>query len=656
MLSVLHAIQQPGLTRVHLDQLASLARATPAAMAGYAVNVVIAVIAFHGLVPGAELAAWAAMSLAICSFVGIRSIRRGFLKRQSPAPGPESPLRDAKCALLFGLLLGLPWAIMASRWAGVLHGDSELILMALAVGMAASGSILLAPIPAVAVIYATTILLPLALKCIFVLGHQYVVLGALALSFLVFLYGLIATTGRLFLERLEAVARLEETIAALSEAREKTERVAMTDGLTGIANRRAFMARLNALNSRSSATMAYSIFYIDLDRFKSVNDALGHGVGDALLKAVAVRIGNLVRQEDLVARLGGDEFVIVAQNICERAFASSLAERLVMSLSEPYSLEGQKVQIGACVGVALASESGVGGEQLLKQADLAMFAAKGAGRGMYCIFEADMQRSAEEHRVLELGLRAALLNDGFELYYQPIRNLETNMITSFECQVRWRHPLRGLLTPAQFLATAIDIGIAEDIGNWVIMEACRQAAQWPSDVPVGINMSSLRVGFGNIAASVEKALKATGFPAPRLELEIEVTEASLMHADHETIESLRRLKDIGVSIALDDFGTGYSSLGYLVKFPFNRIKIDRLFVSQLGHSAQSELIVRSIAELANRLNCTVVAEGIETDEQRQHLLALNVSHGQGALLGAPLSAVETASLLASEATALARSA
>lgn len=656
MFSVLNAIRRAGLTRAHRDQLASLARATPAAMVAYAVNIVIAVIAFHGLVPGVELAAWAILSLALCSFVGIRSVSRGRRKRQSPALGSGSPQRDARRALLFGLLLGLPWAILASRWAGVLHGDSELILMALAVGMAASGSILLAPIPAVAIIYATTVLLPPALKCIFVLGHQYLGLGALALSFLAFLYGLIATTGRLFLERLEAVARLKETIAALSEAREETERVAMTDGLTGIANRRAFMARLNALNSGSSAANSYSVFYIDLDRFKSVNDALGHGIGDALLNAVAVRIGNLVRHGDLVARLGGDEFAIVAQNISERAFASSLAERLVLSLSEPYNLEGQKVQIGACVGVALACETGVGGELLLKQADLAMFAAKAAGRGMYSIFEADMQRSAEEHRILELGLRSALVNDGFELYYQPIRDLETNAITSFECQVRWRHPLRGLLTPAQFLAIAVDIGIAEDIGNWVIMEACRQAAQWPSDVPVGINMSSMRVSVGNIAESVEKALKAAGIPASRLELEIEVTETSLMHADLEAIESLRRLKDIGVSIALDDFGTGYSSLGYLVKFPFNRIKIDRLFVSQLGHSAQSELIVRSIAELAHRLNCTVVAEGIETDEQRRRVLDLDVPLGQGVLLGAPLSAAETASLLLSEAPALAQSA
>ncbi len=651
MLRVLNAVRREDLTRVHRDQLASLARATPTAMAGYAINVLIAVVAFRGLIPGVELAAWAVASLAICSFIGLRSVTRSLRTRQSEASKPGSPLRDGRWALLIALASALPWAILATRWVGAVHGDSELILMALTVGMAASGSVLLAPIPAAAVLYATAILLPPALKCIlFVPGHQYLGLGALALSFLVFLYGLIVTTGRLFMERLEAITRLQDTIAALSEAREETERVAMTDGLTGIANRRAFMARLNALNNRAGAK-SFSIFYIDLDRFKSVNDALGHAVGDALLKSVSARITGLVREGDLVARLGGDEFAIVAQDIRERAFASSLAERLVVSLSEPYDLEGQKVQIGACVGVALACESGVGGEMLLKQADLAMFAAKEAGRGMYCIFEADMQRSADEHRVLELGLRAALVNDGFELFYQPVRNLETNAITSFECQVRWRHPLRGLLTPAQFLATAIDIGIAEDIGNWVIKEACRQAAHWPSEVPVGINMSSMRIGVENIAVSVERALKSAGLPPSRLELEMEVTEASLMNADAEVIASLRRLKDIGVSIALDDFGTGYSSLGYLVKFPFNRIKIDRLFVSQLGQSAQSELIVRSIAELAQRLNCSVVAEGIETDDQRRRVLALDVTYGQGMLLGAPLSASEAAVLLMSEAPA-----
>lgn len=332
MLRVLNAVRREDLARVHRDQLASLARATPTAMAGYAINVLIAVVAFRGLIPGVELAAWAVASLAICSFIGLRSVTRSLRTRQAEASKPGSPLRDGRWALLIALMSSLPWAILATRWVGAVHGDSELILMALTVGMAASGSVLLAPIPAAAVLYATAILLPPALKCIlFVPGHQYLGLGALAVSFLVFLYGLIVTTGRLFLERLEAITRLQDTIAALSEAREETERVAMTDGLTGIANRRAFMARLNALNNRAGAK-SFSIFYIDLDRFKSVNDALGHAVGDALLKSVSARITGLVREGDLVARLGGDEFAIVAQDIRERAFASSLAERLVVSL------------------------------------------------------------------------------------------------------------------------------------------------------------------------------------------------------------------------------------------------------------------------------------------------------------------------------------
>jgi EAL domain-containing protein (putative c-di-GMP-specific phosphodiesterase class I) len=213
-----------------------------------------------------------------------------------------------------------------------------------------------------------------------------------------------------------------------------------------------------------------------------------------------------------------------------------------------------------------------------------------------------------------------------------------------------------LLSPTQFLATAIDIGIAEDIGHWVITEACRQAIRWPSDVPVGINLSSLQICSGNIATTVEKALKATGLPARRLELEIEVTESNLIQTDPETVDSLKRLKDAGVSIALDDFGTGYSSLSYLVKFPFNRIKIDRLFVSQLGRSAQSDLIVCSIAQLAQKLDCSVVAEGIETDDHRERVRALDVSYGQGALLGGLLSAAETEKLIASESLELARSA
>ena len=373
------------------------------------------------------------------------------------------------------------------------------------------------------------------------------------------------------------------------------------------------------------------------------------------LRLAARRIQNSVRQEDLVARLGGDEFAIIAQDLCDRPAASALAQRLVMALAEPFQIEGQQIRIGASVGVAISSESDAGSDQLLKQADLAMYAAKDAGRGGYCIFEADMLRQAEERRTIEAGLNSAIANGEFELYYQPIRRLATQAITGLECLIRWRHPSKGLLPPAQFLSVAHDIGIAHEIGGWVISEACRQAAKWPSDLVIGINLSPLQIASGDVVGHIEHALRTTGLPARRLELEI--TETSLLQSNPETINSLRRLKDMGISIAMDDFGTGYSSLSYLVSFPFNRIKIDRLFVSQLNRSRQSDLVVRSIAQLAKNLNCTVVAEGIETPEQLQRLRSLNISHGQGYLLGKPLSAFETTELLAArDATDLAQSA
>ncbi|MBA2127467.1 GGDEF-domain containing protein [Hyphomicrobium methylovorum] len=631
-------------TRVHRDQLESLARATPVAMIGYGINVGVAVFAFRGHTSDTGLALWAVTALGLCLYIGIRSFERS---RVPSAPLKKSGKtgRSAISALVFAVLLALPWTLLAVYLDQVWTGDLKFVLLALVVGMAASGATLLSPVPAAALIYSATILLPTAIKCLFFLGGHYVLVGALTLSFQFFLAGLIVTKARMFRERTAVINELKTTIRALSEAREETERVAMTDGLTGIANRRAFMARLEALRSDRRADRTYGVFYIDLDRFKAVNDALGHGVGDNLLKTAAVRIEESIRKGDLVARLGGDEFAVIAHDIADRVAASALAERLVASLSEPYMLDGQKVQVGACVGVSLASECRAESDGMLKQADLAMYAAKGSGRGSFCIFEADMQRSADERRLIELGLRTALVNDGFELYYQPICLLATGEITGFECLLRWHHPLRGLLPPSQFMNIAQDIGLAENIGNWVITETCRQASKWPGDIRVGINLPSLQISSGTIADRVEKALKMTGLPARRLELEIEVSELSLLQDDPESIQSLKRLKAMGTSVALDDFGTGYSSLAYLVSFPFNRIKIDRLFVSQLGQSAQSNLIVRSLAQLAQTLNCSVVAEGIETDEQRERLLNLNVSHGQGALLGKPLSGAETTELL-----------
>lgn len=638
---------------VHREQIASIARATPAAMAGYAINVLLATIAFNGSARWQSLLLWTILSLSICGYVGLRSLH-GRANRRAPANDSGNTLRSSRGPLLFSFLLALPWGALGTIWSGSV-GESEVILVALVVGMAASGSILLSPIPSAAILYAATILFPLAIKCALGAHENHLVLAALAISYLMFLVGLIASNARIFAERLDAVKKLKDSVGALVSAREETERAAMTDGLTGVANRRAFMARLNMLAAERDHSPEYGVFFIDLDGFKGVNDAFGHAMGDAVLRMAAARVGKVVRQGDMVARLGGDEFAIVAQEIHGRATAHALASRLVSTLCEPFFLEGQRVQIGASVGVALALESDAEGDQLLTQADLAMYASKSAGRNSHRIFEVDMLRSAEERQAVEQGLRSALVKNELQLYFQPIHGLIKNGIAGFECLIRWRHPLRGMLPPAQFLGVADEIGMANDIGAWVIEAACAQAAKWPSDIVVGINLSPLQIGSDDVAQRVERALQSSGLSANRLE--IEITETSLLQNDPVTLDQLKRLKQLGVSIALDDFGTGYSSLSYLVSFPLDRIKIDRLFVSQLGRSRESDLIVRSITQLARNLNCTVVAEGIETDEQLQRLRALHVGFGQGYLLGMPMAAEEATGFLASaKSKALAQSA
>ena len=411
MTAFLHYFKGWSWSSVHKDQLASIARATPAATVGDSVNIVLAFIAFRNTIPSTPLAIWGSAALSLCWYVGGRSLRRSCSK----AGDEGQPVRSASKAMLFGLLLALPWSVLAAAFAGTTATDGEVILIALTVGMAASGSVLLSPIPAAALIYAATILLPISIKCLFLASGNHLMLGALGMSFLVFLIGLIASNARIFAERMEATNRLKETVDALVEAREETDRVAMTDGLTGVANRRAFMGRLNMLGNDNAQASEYGVFYIDLDRFKGVNDALGHAAGDAVLRMAASRITKTVREKDLVARLGGDEFAVVAQDVPGRATASALAERLVTVLREPFFLEGQRVQIGASVGVAIASESDASGDVLLKQADLAMYAGKTAGRNAHCIFEADMQRSAEERQAVERGLRVAIAKSELEL-------------------------------------------------------------------------------------------------------------------------------------------------------------------------------------------------------------------------------------------------
>jgi diguanylate cyclase (GGDEF)-like protein len=620
-----------GLLHVRREQLAALGRATPAAMLGYAINVAIALWALFGIVPNIVLATWALFACGACGFIGWLALRaRG--RPRTTSPGPAQ--RTAK-PLLFAVLLALPWSILTLVYAGSLNGHGEIVLIALAVGMAASGSILLAPIPAAAITYQSIILVPLVAKCALFLGAKdYLALGLLAVSYWLFLTALIVTTARLFDERLRA-------IDALQAAHLETETAAMTDPLTGLANRRAFVAKLDAAIRNEPDAPDCALLYMDLNRFKNINDVLGHHVGDEMLRACAKRIESVARSKDFVARLGGDEFAIIAEDTNNRETADSLARRLLNELCKPYTVCGHSLSVGASIGIALSSEFGSNGEELLKQADLAMYASK-ASQESVRYFEPSMERRAKDRHELEAGLRSALSQNSFALYFQPIRKLASGSITGLEALIRWPQPGGQVLSPDEFLPLATSLGFSDEIGDWVINEACAQAASWPRDVIVTVNVSPPQISSGKLLGQVGQALARTQLPPHRLQLEI--TEASLLQNDVGVRETLDKIRALGVSISLDDFGNGYSSLSYLVNFPFDRIKLDRQFIAA-DQPNDSWAIVRAVVQLAKTLRCSVVAEGIECTAQLERLRSIGVSDGQGYLLGKPQPSDETLLLL-----------
>ena len=620
-----------GSLHVRTEQLTALGRATPAAMLGYAINIMIALWALFGILPNGVLVSWAAVASGFCVTVGWRALRISYRLRST---SPRTTRKTAK-PLFFAVLLALPWSFLTLLYAGGINGHGEIVLIALAVGMAASGSILLAPIPTAAVTYQSIILLPLVAKCFLVLATKdYLALGLLALSYWFFLTALIMTTARLFDERLRA---LDDLHASHLE----TEAAAMTDPLTGLGNRRAFLLKLEAPVRSEPNASGYALLYMDLNRFKNVNDGLGHHVGDAMLQACARRIESVARSGDFVARLGGDEFAIIAENTNDRAAVDHLAHRLLRELCKPYAIDGHALSVGASIGVALSSECGSDGEDLLKQADLAMYASK-ASQESICYFEPSMERRAKDRHELEARLRAALRRNSFALYFQPIRNLASGSITGLEALIRWPQPDGHVLPPDEFLPLAASLGFSDEIGDWVINEACAEAASWPRDVIVTVNVSPPQISSGKLLEQIEQALARTKLPPRRLQLEI--TEATLLQNDGVVRDTLDRIRALGVSISLDDFGSGYSSLSYLVSFPFDRIKLDRQFIDQ-DRPNDSWAIVRAVVQLAKTLRCSVVAEGIECAAQLERLRSIGVSDGQGYLLGRPKSKEETLLLL-----------
>jgi len=436
-----------------------------------------------------------------------------------------------------------------------------------------------------------------------------------------------------------------EDITVRIRSEERITHLAHYDALTDLPNRTLFHERLKRELAHIVRGEQVAVLYIDIDEFKSINDSLGHWIGDELLKSVAVSLSRCVSGTDFVARLGGDEFAIVQTAVNAPADVTDLVTRVFDAIRVPHECLGHQVTTDASLGIALAPQHGADVDQMLKNADLAMYAAKAAGRRTWRFFEPDMDARVKARRILEMDLRQAIIDRAFEVHYQPCVSLRDNKITGCEALLRWRHPERGMISPAEFIPIAEETGLINQLGEWVLTSACAEATTWTDDIKLAVNVSPVQFQSGTLALTIAAALAASGLPASRLELEI--TEAVLIRDDEAALTILHQLRAIGVRIALDDFGTGYSSLSYLQRFPFDKIKIDRCFVNDIAEPDGSSSIVQAVVNIAAARRMTTTAEGVETQRQKELLRALGCAEMQGYLFSPAKPAADIKQLLVS---------
>jgi diguanylate cyclase (GGDEF)-like protein len=437
---------------------------------------------------------------------------------------------------------------------------------------------------------------------------------------------------------------LFEDITDRRVAEAKIDQLARYDALTGLPNRALFRDQMDAAVVGLRRRGPFAIHFIDLDEFKQVNDTLGHPCGDELLCVAADRLRAAVRGSDIVARFGGDEFVVLQYPLGHPKEAGALAERIVASLAEPFQISGNEVVIGASIGIALGPRDGSDADLLLKNADMALYRAKSDGRRAWRFFEHGMDVMAQARRNLQLDLRNAVATRALQVHYQPLFNLHTKRISTCEALLRWPHPVRGMIPPAEFIPVAEEMGLIVEIGNFVLHEACSECTKWPGDVRVAVNMSAIQFRRSDVAQAIRDALDASGLPASRLE--IEITESVFLNDTELTRHWLDQLQEMGVTISLDDFGTGYSSLSYLHTYPLDKVKIDRSFLQGVSKSQRPLKLLHGVARLSADLGMSVTVEGVETEEQLA-LVARErcVEEVQGWLFGAAMPAADIRQML-----------
>ena len=427
-----------------------------------------------------------------------------------------------------------------------------------------------------------------------------------------------------------------DMVGRIAEREQRITQLAFNDVLTGLPNRTMFQQQLDHLfRAFEGGGGIFALHCLDLDQFKVINDTLGHPAGDTLLIEASRRVSQAAGGH-FVARLGGDEFIVLQSVGDDRQGIDRLAREILETVSQPLTIDGNELVPSTSIGIAIAPQDGADGETLLRSADLALYRAKEAGRGTFAFFEESLNERAQERRQLETDLRLAIERGEFELHYQPLFDLEQNCICSFEALIRWNHPTRGLIAPAEFVPVAEDTGLIVPIGAWAVREACRRAATWPQNIRVAVNVSAVQFHRGALHETILAALAASGLEPARLE--VEITESVFLEGGETTLKLLHSLRSLGVRIALDDFGTGYSSLSYLQSFPFDKLKIDRSFIQNLLTRDGATAIVHAITELANALGIETTAEGVEETAQLEELRSHGCSSVQGYLFAEPMTA------------------